>query len=505
MPGAGDDSMRRLLVVFSLACAFTLGCREYSSSDEKSSKSSSESSSPLIRETSSGSHGEKSSPSSREKSSSSSSDKFSSSSSERTSRPDTAATDWPCFLGPTHNSVSSEKGIISPWPKNGLKVVWYEPVGHGYAAPSISGEKLFLFDRKDREARLRAMDRKSGKTLWTFKYATRYEDEFGYSNGPRCCPVIDDGRVFLHGVEGMLYCLDADNGNELWKVDTFKDFNVKPNFFGVGSTPLIEGSLLIVHVGGSAKDDDEEPNGSAIVAFDKTTGKVKYKLGDELASYSSPVAATIGERRWCFVLARGGLIGFDPKTGKQDFHFPWRAPILASVNASNPVIVDDKVFISECYGPGSALLKVKPGDYDLIWSDKGKRAQSLKAHWVTPVHDKGYLYGDSGYRTPNASLRCIELATGKVKWESEGFGHSSVLMVDGHLICLTEDGELRLLKVNPEKYEEISRMTPREPGKDGNALLDYQCWAAPILSHGLLYVRGREYLVCLELIRNKSE
>jgi outer membrane protein assembly factor BamB len=420
-------------------------------------------------------------------------------------------TDWPCFLGPDHNSASKEKGIVAPWPDSGLRVVWYEKAGQGYAAPSVSGKTLFLFDRDGKDARLRALDRKTGEAFWSFKYPTNYEDDFGYSNGPRCCPVIDGDRVYLHGAEGMFHCLAVDTGKEIWKVDTMQEFNVKPNFFGVGSAPLVEEDLLIVQIGGSSPDDDDKPSGTAIVAFDKLTGKVKYKLGDEFASYSSPVAAPIGDRRWCFVLARGGLIAFDPKTGTQDFHFPWRAPILASVNASNPVIVDDKVFISEAYGPGSALLKVKPGDYELLWSDKRKREAGMKAHWVTPVYCNGYLYGDSGYRTPDADLRCLEFATGKIMWQTDDFGHSSLLMVDGHLICLTERGELRLLKVNPEKYDEVSRMIVREPGKDGNfnpkgrRLLEYPCWAAPVLAQGLLYVRGRDYIVCLELIAEESK
>src|SRR5262249_42827063 len=157
---------------------------------------------------------------------------------------------------------------------------------------------------------------------------------------------------------------------------------------------------------------------------------------------SSPVGATIDNQRWCFVLARGGLMGFDPISGKQRFHFPWRAPIYASVNACNPEIIDDRVFISEAYGPGSALLKITSGDPDVVWSDKAKRRASMMAHWVTPVFCDGYLYGDSGYRSPDANLRCIDFATGKVKWQTDGFGHSSLLLVDGHLVGLTEKGGL---------------------------------------------------------------
>jgi outer membrane protein assembly factor BamB len=491
---------RTLQVVLGLCGAIFVGCREAPSEAKQQSSSRSSPSSESRIGFRAKSSGETQSSTRTQVSTSLPSGSY--------SNPGTrAGSDWPCFLGPDHNSVSREMGIISPWPEGGLRIVWYRESGRGYAAPSIDGDRLFLFDRLGNEARLRALDRKSGESLWTFKYRTRYVDHFGYSNGPRCCPVIDDGRMYIHGVEGMLYCVDVKTGEEIWKVNTFEDFNVKPNFFGVGSTPLVEGDLLIVQIGGSAADDDEQPNGTGIVAFDKRTGKVKYKMGDELASYASPVPATIGDRRWCFMLARGGLIAFDPQTGKQDFHFPWRAQIEASVNASNPVIVDDKVLISECYGPGSALLKVTPGDYEVLRSDKDKRSASLKAHWVTPIYCDGYLYGDSGYRSPDASLRCVDFKTGKVKWEKDGFGHSSLLLVDGHLVCLTEYGELRLLKINPEKYDEVSSMEIRKPRKDGKPdpkgklLLDEQCWAAPVLSHGLLYLRGTDYLVCLELIR----
>ena len=133
-----------------------------------------------------------------------------------------------------------------------------------------------------------------------------------------------------------------------------------PNFFGVGSTP--RGRRQPAHRARSAAVPraasgfpslGQKGNGSGVVAFDKLTGKVKYRITDELASYASPVLATIAGRRWCFVFARGGLIGFEPASGKVDFHYPWRAKILESVNASNPVVVGDRVFISETYGPGS--------------------------------------------------------------------------------------------------------------------------------------------------------
>jgi outer membrane protein assembly factor BamB len=216
------------------------------------------------------------------------------------------------------------------------------------------------------------------------------------------------------------------------------------------------------------------------------------------------VLATINGRRWCFVFARGGLIGFEPSSGKVDFHFPYRAPDLESVNASSPVVVGDKVFLSETYGPGGTLLQVKPGGYKVLWSDADKRPRekSMQCHWMTPVYHDGYLYGCSGRHDYNADLRCIELATGKVMWRKTGLSRTSLLMVDGHVVCQTEAGPVLLLKVNPQRFELVSMFEPTRPGTT-DALLEEPCWAAPILAHGLLYLRGRDRLVCVELISKK--
>jgi outer membrane protein assembly factor BamB len=423
--------------------------------------------------------------------------------------------DWPQFLGPKGTSVSDEKGIVSPWPAKGPRIVWEKPVGVGYGMPSISRGRLFQFDRHKDKQRLSCLKAETGEFLWKFEYPTRYVDQYGYDGGPRCCPVVDGDRVYVYGPEGVLVCLRVSDGKMIWKVDTLADFGVVPNFFGVGSTPVVEKDLLIAQVGGSPKGSDEvafsrlKGDKSGIVAFDKMTGKVKYRITDELASYSGPVLATIGDRRWCLVFARGGLVGFDPAEGKVEFHFPWRARALESVNASNPVVVGDRVFISETYGPGSALLKVKPGAADVVWSDEKKAAgdKSMQCHWMTPVHHDGYLYGCSGRHTDNAELRCIDLATGNVTWSEPGLTRCSLLMVEGYFVCLGEDGVLRLLKVNPKKYEEVSKVVlrdPKETAEDAPPLLKYPCWAAPVLSHGLLYLRGEGRLVCLELIPEKK-
>ncbi|MFL5342113.1 MAG: PQQ-binding-like beta-propeller repeat protein [Gemmataceae bacterium] len=415
--------------------------------------------------------------------------------------------DWPHFLGPTGDSVSAERGIISPWPKEGLKIIWQVALGAGYAPPAVSRGRLFHFDAVAGTARLTCRNSETGQQLWKFEYPTNYEDYFGYDNGPRCSPLVDADRVYVYGAEGVLHCLRIEDGKALWKVDTFPQYGVIQNFFGVGGCPILDGDLIIVPVGGSPKGSDPQDfmglkgNGTAIVAFDKFTGKEKYRVGNELAGYSTPTIATLGGKRLGLYFARGGLLAFDPGTGQQAFHFPWRARTLECVNASNPVVVDGRVLLTECYGPGAVLLKAKGGGVEVVWSDtdKGRSDRSLPCHWNTPIHRDGYLYASAGRHTGDAELRCVELATGKLMWKRRGLTRSSLLMVDDRFVCMCEDGTLLLLKVNPKKFDEVSRWDLGDAG-----LLQYPCWAAPVLSHGLMYLRGKEKLLCLELIPAKK-
>lgn len=420
--------------------------------------------------------------------------------------------DAPGFLGGTGTNSSPETGIRKDWSGDGLPVVWSQAIGVGYGGPSVARGRLFIFDRVGDEARLLCLEAETGKKLWDRRYPTDYEDLYGYNNGPRATPVVDGDRVYTFGAGGRLVCRSIrGEGRPIWEVDTSERFGVVQNFFGVGSTPVVEGDLLIVPVGGSPAGSgphltrDLEGNGSGIVAFDKLTGKVRYRVSDELASYASPVIATIEGRRRGFHFARGGLIGFDPATGKVDFHYPWRARILESVNASNPVVVGDRVFISETYGPGSSLIRVTSSGHEVVWRDPERsRQRAMQTHWNTAIHHEGHLYGSSGRHASNAELRCIALEDGAVRWSVPGLSRSSLLLVDDHLVGLTEYGGLFLFRATPEKYEPVSEK--RLLDEQGRPLLRYPAWAAPLLSHGLLYLRasgqraGESRLVCLELI-----
>lgn len=443
------------------------------------------------------------------------------------------AEDWPQFLGPRANGTSLETGLLNSLPKEGPKQLWSLKVGTGYSAPSIRGERLVLHHRIGKEEVVECLNVADAKTLWRYSYPCNYTDPYGYNNGPRCSPLLTTNRCYTFGVEGKLLCLDLVTGKMIWERDTANDFQIPEAFFGVGSTPILEDNLLIVMVGG-------QPN-SGMVAFDATTGKtvwesvgeknwtgqpmydwpgerlVRWLPYEKQASYATPVAATVHGRRTVFALTRQGLVSLDPKTGEVNFSRWFRSAANDSVNAANPIVADDLVFISGAYYRiGSVVLRVKPDgkSFEQVWrhprEEQGRPPPpelrvipALEIHWTTPIYHEGNLYAFSGRNEPDARFRCVELKTGKVLWdrdESWGkgggskqpnvFGRGSAIMAEGKLIVLGEGGLLGLVKVNPEKLEEVSRWQVPQ--------LHYPCWTAPVLSRKRLYLRSEDHLICYD-------
>jgi outer membrane protein assembly factor BamB len=387
------------------------------------------------------------------------------------------AADWPQLLGPTRNAVSAETGLAKSWPEQGPPVVWEREVGEGFSGPVVSGGALVLFHRVGDEEVVEALDAASGKPRWRFAYPTAYSDPYGKGDGPRSTPLVAGGKVYTLGAEGALHCLDLKDGKKVWQRSLAKDYELRQTFFGVGTSPLLEGDLLLVNVGA---------RGAGIVAFNKDSGKEVWKATDDEGSYSSPVAATIGGARHIFFFTRTGLVDLDPKGGTVRFSKRWRSRMQASVNAAAPLVIGDEVFLTASYGTGAVLLRVSKDGAEEVW----KGDESLSSHYNTPVVKDGYLYGIDGRQEAGARLRCVELKSGQVKWEKDRFGCASMILADGQLIALTENGDLVLIEPTPEGYREKARAA---------VLRATPCRAEIALADGRLYGRDGKRLVCWNL------
>ena len=451
--------------------------------------------------------------------------------------------DWAEFLGPRQTGVSGETGLLDEWPAAGPNVLFKLKIGEGYSAPSVRGNKLLIFHRPDQgrfagdEEVVECLEADSGSPLWRFAYPTQYVDPYGYNGGPRCTPLLTDSHCYTFGAEGVLTCLDLKDGSKIWQRKTAEEFDIPRSFFGVGASPILEGNLLIVPVGGHPE--------SGVVAFDSLTGKTVWESVGfktfpappvriqrdrppaKLSSYATPLAATIHGKRHILCFMRPGLVSLDPEKGIVNFSFWFRAELHDSVNAARPVVVDDQVFLSAAYETGAVLLKVHPDGktYDVVWQD----VDAMQNHWSTSIHHHGYLYGFSGRHEPGSTFRCIELATGKLRWATADvnahdepdakaglgattpkyYGRGSAILAEGKLIVMGERGTLALVELNPHEFREVARVKYPEAG--------YPSWVAPVLSRQRLYLNvarelrsqaGRyvhEYhLLCLELSKPQA-
>ncbi len=389
------------------------------------------------------------------------------------------AADWPQYLGPTRNATYAGTDLADAWPKEGPPIAWQKKLGSGWAGPVAAAGKAIVFHRVANAESVECLDANTGKELWKQEFPTRYTDRFGFDNGPRATPCLAEGRVFVFGANGNLHALDFATGKPLWSVDTQQDFGADPGFFGFACSPLVEGKRLLLNVGGK--------NGAGLLAFDTATGKVLWQVPDDEASYSAPITATLAGQRHALFFARHKLLSLDPASGKTHFTFPWGPNMQASVSAAVPVVSGDTVFISAGYGAGAAALRVKPGGVEKLWSGETQ----LTAQYVTPVLREGFLYGFEGRvdTGPRPELRCVELATGNVRWSTDKVTHGGILLAGGELLITSDTGELVRVAADPKAFAEKARA--QILGREGRA--------QPALAGGLLLARDKGKLVAVDL------
>lgn len=388
-----------------------------------------------------------------------------------------SAADWPQWLGPNRDGVSTEK--ISPW-KKAPKRLWSVPVGEGHSSPVVADGKVFLhYKVKGKtEEEIAAFDALKGKKLWSESYETvKFESIFGH--GPRATPTVAGGKVYSYGVTGVLSCWDAKTGKKIWQVDTLKKFKAPNLYFGLSCSPLIEGDKVVVSVG----------KGTSVVAFGKNKGAVVWKSLDDPASYSSPMAFGKGKNRQIVFLTQQGVVSLSPGKGEVF----WKYQLIDDLAESSitPVRVGDWLFASSVTFGGVGLnLSTKNGKPA---AKEGWRKKILSCYFSTPVPAGEHLYMVTGSIVPfqEATLRCVEIKTGKELWNKPKIGkyHASLLRTGNDKFLLLDDGgSLALLEPNPKGYKELSRSKICGP-----------TWAHPALANGLLYIRDQKELICLQL------
>jgi outer membrane protein assembly factor BamB len=181
-----------------------------------------------------------------------------------------------------------------------------------------------------------ALDAASGKVLWETGHTADFEmmsATVQHGPGPKSTPVFSNGRLYAIGMTGIVTAYDTTDGRQVWQKPGSPDL---PMFTTHAFSPLVEGGLVIFHLGGDTE--------GAITAFDVNTGDLRWTWRGDPPGYGSPVLATLGGTRQIVTITKGRLVGIATATGALLWERPWVSPNFT--NSNTPVVSGDLVIVS---------------------------------------------------------------------------------------------------------------------------------------------------------------
>jgi outer membrane protein assembly factor BamB len=382
------------------------------------------------------------------------------------------AGDWAQFLGPTRNGISDEKGWESKWPNEGPQELWRKDVGTGFSSLAVAGDKAYTMGNVDDQEILYCLNSETGEEIWKESYPCKLYALY-HDGGPACTPTIDGDAVFTLGRAGQLYCFDAATGKIRWSKDLPKEFPVNVSDFGISCSPLVEGNKVIVDVG-------------AMAAFDKATGEQIWRSARVPRAFCSPVAFDLEGKRCGATLNGFGLLVFEIGNGNEVCRHPWET--FDNTNCTTPIVSGNRIFVSSAYDRGGGVIEVGFGkEPKVIWDNR-----NMRNHFnISPLWE-GHLYGFDGNvnKDNQGELRCLDFENGNVDWTEPSVVKGGLLIADGKIIAISDNGELVVAEASPEKFKVLSRYQ----------VLGGRCWTPPTMANGKIYCRNAKgTVVCLDV------
>ena len=386
------------------------------------------------------------------------------------------AQEWSFYRGPNGDGTVSSNAKL----EGHLKVQWKVPTELGFSSFAISsGKAVTLVARGSNEVCV-ALDEATGKELWNCKLGPNKYDGGGGAgamgnrggDGPRSTPTVSDGKVYVYDAQMKLFCLDLESGNEVWSQDILNDFGGRNIRWQNATSPVVDDTRVFVGGGG---------RGNSMIAFDKKSGDVIWKTGDEMMTHATPVLTSTSEKDAIVFFMQSGMFALNPKDGNTI----WRNEFEFSVStAASPILFDNYVYGSAGYGVGAKLFEINEDKARIVW----EKPNRLMNHWSTPVLHRGHLYGMFSFKKyGRGPLQCVDPMTGEVKWSEPGFGPGNCIVVNDKVVALSDAGELVVAEAKPDEYVELSR----------NEVLEGKCWSMPAFHDGKIYIRSTNEGACV--------
>ena len=337
----------------------------------------------------------------------------------------------------------------------------------------VAGGRAFTIEQRGNDEVASAYDVATGRELWTSRWPATFSEAYG-GDGPRATPVWHDATLFVLGAAGELRALDAASGRLQWRTNILEDAGASNIEYGVAASPLVVGETVVVLPGGSG--------GRSVVAYRRDSGKQVWSALDDDASYSSPMLVTLGGVEQIVVFTATRLVGLSLDGAQVLWEIPWET--RSGINPSQPLILGhDRVFVSTGYGMGAAMFSLSRNGSAFavreVW-----RTNRMKNQFTSSVYHDGYIYG-----LDEAILACVDAATGELKWKGGRYGYGQVMLASGHLVVVTEGGDLALVRATPDRHVELARV----PALDGRT------WNHPAMADGYLLIRNASEMAAFDL------
>ncbi|MHC1705110.1 MAG: PQQ-binding-like beta-propeller repeat protein [Tenuifilaceae bacterium] len=385
--------------------------------------------------------------------------------------------DWPSWRGPNRNSITDDQSWSYETIKGNPNILWKINVGKGYSSVTVQGNKLYTMGNTELVTKVFCINTKTGKEVWQFEYDC--PDRYHY--GSLSTPVFEEGSIYVFGINGEVFCLDANTGNRKWQGNVVDQYGAQKPKYGFTGSPVIEDDLVILNAGQYG------------IALNKHTGK-KVWGSDSLgkAGYATPVIYTYQGEKCAMIFSHRKLNAVRILDGKLLWSFPW--VFNDGADSPDPVVVGHRVFISTAYRNGAAMIDFKDNKPTQKWFKK-----EIQNEFGSSIYVDGYLFipdGDTRHKT--AYLKCVDFNTGKEMW-SWDTGHCSIININNKFIILNQWGQITVSEANEKGHINLETTKIVETSED------IRCWTAPVLADGKLYVRTNTgELVCVYLRSTKS-
>lgn len=389
-----------------------------------------------------------------------------------------AGGDWPQWRGPHRDGALTSFVAPKSWPET-LKRKWTLTVGEGHSSPVFASGKIFVFTRQQSDEVLTCVDPELGKVSWRVAYPAPYKvnpaaDSHGA--GPKSTPVVYQGRVFTLGIGGVLSSFDAATGKAGWRKNFAGEFRETSPWYGTATSPVVDGGLVIAHVGGH---DD-----GALMAFDAATGTVKWKWKGDGPGYASPIVVELAGKRQVVTETQQNIVGVAAATGE----LLWKIPFTTEFtqNAVTPLPYGDMlIFSGLSNGTRAVRASAKDGKWstETVWHNK-EMSMYMNSPVIAGDRVCGFTHRNKG------QVFCLDARTGSTLLTgSPRQGDNAALIAAGDLLfVLKDDGQLLVASPTGTTFAPIRSYTVAES----------PTWAHPLILPGGLVIKDATTLALWE-------